>query len=319
MCDINIVGPQDPNRLHHPRPLHCFAFWNTSLEGGGLWHYFHKGCMCHNINNGNIILIGEKDPSTNLRTLPLGTQDMTSQHAPSTLLSVALVMPTPMPPLQYRLHLLFKLSVQRLTAFASLTNHYAAHNCPHYSRWSTKVTSKGCPNLTAHGITKYLNPSPATAKGHIKCPHQGIQNTCAACEGDISPHIWLPVLPNTIPEPIANADVINLNDINNIVEHEFPMHVTHANVIESDEESDGYAFVFAAFADKWEGTLYMDFTGAFPFISLEGNVVSSLCTTTKPMLLWQLQLQVLKTTISSPPINVSLNYLSQKANIFDST
>jgi hypothetical protein len=58
------------------------------------------------------------------------------------------------------------------------------------------------------------------------------------------------VLPNTIPEPIANADVINLNDINNIVEHEFPMHVTHANVIESDEESDGYAFVFAAFADK---------------------------------------------------------------------
>jgi hypothetical protein len=36
---------------------------------------------------------------------------------------------------------------------------------------------KGCPNLTAKGVTRYLNPSPATAKGHMKRPHQGIQST----------------------------------------------------------------------------------------------------------------------------------------------
>jgi hypothetical protein len=36
---------------------------------------------------------------------------------------------------------------------------------------------KGCPNLTVHGVTKYLNPSPATAKGHMKQPCQGIQST----------------------------------------------------------------------------------------------------------------------------------------------
>jgi hypothetical protein len=32
----------------------------------------------------------------------------------------------------------------------------------------------GCPNLSAKGVTRYLNPSPATAKGHMKRPHQGI-------------------------------------------------------------------------------------------------------------------------------------------------
>ncbi len=31
---------------------------------------------------------------------------------------------------------------------------------------------KGCPNLTAKGITRYLNPSSAMAKGHMKWPHQ---------------------------------------------------------------------------------------------------------------------------------------------------
>ena len=36
---------------------------------------------------------------------------------------------------------------------------------------------KGCPNLTAHGVTKYLKPSPATAKRHMKRPRQGIRST----------------------------------------------------------------------------------------------------------------------------------------------
>ncbi len=36
---------------------------------------------------------------------------------------------------------------------------------------------KGCPDLTAKGVTRYLNPSPATAMGHMKRPHQGIQST----------------------------------------------------------------------------------------------------------------------------------------------
>jgi len=36
---------------------------------------------------------------------------------------------------------------------------------------------KGCQNLSKDLVTKYLNPSPATAKGHMKCPKKGIQST----------------------------------------------------------------------------------------------------------------------------------------------
>jgi hypothetical protein len=36
---------------------------------------------------------------------------------------------------------------------------------------------KGCTNINKKLILKYLNPSPATAKGHMKRPHHGIQST----------------------------------------------------------------------------------------------------------------------------------------------
>jgi hypothetical protein len=35
----------------------------------------------------------------------------------------------------------------------------------------------GCPNISEKLVLKYLNPSPATAKGHMKWPHHGIQST----------------------------------------------------------------------------------------------------------------------------------------------
>ncbi len=37
---------------------------------------------------------------------------------------------------------------------------------------------KGCPNLTKKLIVKYFNPSPATAKGHMKRLRHGIKSTC---------------------------------------------------------------------------------------------------------------------------------------------
>jgi hypothetical protein len=36
---------------------------------------------------------------------------------------------------------------------------------------------KGCSNFTAKRVSEYLNPSPATAKGHMKQPQQGIRST----------------------------------------------------------------------------------------------------------------------------------------------
>ncbi len=43
-------------------------------------------------------------------------------------------------------------------------------------------------------------------------------------------------------------------------------------VIEDDDGSIGNIFCFGAFADKWTEILYNDFTGTFPYMSLEGNV-----------------------------------------------
>jgi hypothetical protein len=40
-----------------------------------------------------------------------------------------------------------------------------------------RVFLKGCPNLNQEIVVKYLNPSPATAKGHMKHPKQGIRST----------------------------------------------------------------------------------------------------------------------------------------------
>jgi hypothetical protein len=36
---------------------------------------------------------------------------------------------------------------------------------------------KGCPNINEELVTKYLNPRPATAKGHMKRPEKGIRST----------------------------------------------------------------------------------------------------------------------------------------------
>ncbi len=46
----------------------------------------------------------------------------------------------------------------------------------------------------------------------------------------------------------------------------------HANIIESNNDSDANIFVFAAFVDKRTGMLYSDLTGTFSFMSFEGNV-----------------------------------------------
>jgi hypothetical protein len=35
----------------------------------------------------------------------------------------------------------------------------------------------GCPNISEKLVLKYLNPSPATAKGHMKQLQHGIQST----------------------------------------------------------------------------------------------------------------------------------------------
>jgi len=47
----------------------------------------------------------------------------------------------------------------------------------------------------------------------------------------------------------------------------------NTNLIKDDVSSrDGNIFCFGAFADKHTGVVYSNFTGTFPYMSLEGNV-----------------------------------------------
>jgi hypothetical protein len=119
---------------------------------------------------------------------------------------------------------------------------------------------KGCPNLTAAGIAKYLNPSPVTAKGHMKHPQMGIRSTQR----------------NIVPVPIASLTHILTNfeaqSTNSLIPFQ-SLHTSNANMIEDeDTSSDTNMFCFAAFADKRDGILYNNLTRMFPFMSLEGNV-----------------------------------------------
>jgi hypothetical protein len=62
---------------------------------------------------------------------------------------------------------------------------------------------KGCPNLTAKGVTRYLNPSPAMAKGHMKRPYQRICSTTPQ-------HPWMPPFAQQLPS-IQAAPIYNKN------------------------------------------------------------------------------------------------------------
>jgi hypothetical protein len=120
--------------------------------------------------DGRVILVGGKDPDTNLWTLSLGSTSMTSHCIDDVILPAA--------PVYANAHAHLSMQI----AFFTHTVQTKANSIrfAHQSLCSPKISMllkairrgylKGCPNLTAKGVTEYLNPSPATAKGHMKRP-----------------------------------------------------------------------------------------------------------------------------------------------------
>jgi hypothetical protein len=57
-----------------------------------------------------------------------------------------------------------------------------------------------------------------------------------------------------------------------VLDHKY-LSQNNANVIKDDDSPmNANLFCFAAFSDKHTGIIYHNLTGAFPFMSLEGNV-----------------------------------------------
>ncbi len=126
---------------------------------------------------------------------------------------------------------------------------------------------KGCPYISKKLILKYLNPSPATAKSHMKRPRHGIRSTTPKTRN--TPTLIVPVITfPAVPESVHSKETSVHNE---------PMPNNGANkphpiISKDEEESIANLFVFGAFADKNNGIVYHDLMGSFLFMSLDGSV-----------------------------------------------
>ena len=224
---------------------------------------------CDVIYNDINILRGYKDPTTDLWTLPIISKHTTVAHPPDTNVHEDVAKFT---------HSITTRANKVKFAHQSLCN-------PKISKLikaTRKGFLKGCPYISEELILKYLNPSPATAKGCMKRPRYGIKST--------TPKVPCPTIPQVTPrnnidvptvplQPVGTHldthDMDNDSNESKIWQHILPPVNTGArpNVIADDsDDSIANVFCFGAFADKNTGVMYHNMTGLFPFMSLDGCI-----------------------------------------------
>ena len=141
-------------------------------------------------------------------------------------------------------------------------------------------------------VRRHLAEAPATAKGHMKKPRAGIRSTRKQAPFNLtSPTIGIGKAPTRF-----TSTGMSRRRLHNLIEHQRSMDEQLApqeeappqaqqpmpNIIPNDEEDSQpedettekclNVFCYAALADKIEGTMYTDMTGALPHMSLEGNL-----------------------------------------------
>jgi hypothetical protein len=231
---------------------------------------------CDVMYKDKIILWGNKDPSTNLWAFPLNVTNetvMTTQN--SKLVG---------PKKDNTQHCMVAKGIKSQKNPPSLTHWGAAHlalfthsiraweKSIKFARQSLcnpkiftflKATQHAflnrCPNVSEKIMLKYLNPSPATAKGHMKRPCHGIRSTSSKPKKTVLQPI--PIIP--FPLPLAFLPMPP-------VIHKPGM----PNLIGGDEDNRFIAnvFCFGTFADKHNGVLCNDLAGSFLFISKDGSM-----------------------------------------------
>jgi hypothetical protein len=172
MCNIHIDGLPSPLMGHIIPELAITSLFGIRVltKVLGCKVTFSKQ-TCVITYNGKNILTGGKDPTTDLWTLPIGILHKSSHHVNTAMTLLAA-------PDKTNTHVR---SPTNITLFThTVQNKSNSIQFAHQSLCSPKISTllkavcqgylKGCPNLTAAGVTKYLNSSPATAKGHMKCP-----------------------------------------------------------------------------------------------------------------------------------------------------
>jgi hypothetical protein len=272
MCDIRINGLPTVLTGHIIPDLSIALLFGIRVltEAGCMVTFDKNNCVRY---NGDIILRGVKDPATDLWTLPLGSFERTSSHHVVDMIQ-------PAAPVFANAHA--NGVIERACFTHAVRTKANSIRFAHHSFCSPKISTllkalrrryhKGCTNLTEHGVTKYLNPSPATAKGHMKRPRRGIRSTRTPTGSHTRDH-HEPPRPLLIPFDLR-PDVIE--DIHVPPQPPLIPFALHPNVIKDDGMTNmtvnANLYSFTAFADIHTGTIYNDLTGTFPFMSLQGNV-----------------------------------------------
>ena len=269
-CDVVVPGL--------PKPLTGHVIPDLAMASlFGIRPLCNAGCVVVFHNNrvevhykGRIILVGPKNVSTDLWTLPIAPAQVKARAQFSVPSDAHDAMPTAIAAFTHSVRM--RVNAVRL-AHQSLGN-------PRISTLLKAVRRgflKGCPNMTEKLILKYLNPSPATAKGHMKRPRHGIRSTTPrsgrnATEGNtLVPVDPISVAKQVVQPPEAiDSDKLEVDSVENWDFPAFPP-PTPANLI-TDDDSIANVFAYGAFADKHSGVVYHDLTGSFPFMSLDGSV-----------------------------------------------
>ncbi len=225
---------------------------------------------------GSIILQGTKDWITDLWTLPILSNSMPSCYGETITLLVA--------PVVANAH------AQNFACFTHTVQNKVnrirfAHQLLCSSHISTLLKAirrgflKGCPNLMLTvGVTKYLNPSPAMAKRHMKQPRMEIQSTQCIV-------VHAPIKANAAPEPIkANLPPTDIEVLSHDSSISNVVHPPNANLIK-DGDTSLYTnvFCFACWQNnrhimQWPFSPYVPWGQCvFPHcISLQTNAVLAL-------------------------------------------
>jgi hypothetical protein len=125
----------------------------------------------------------------------------------------------------------------------------------------------GCPNINVILIQKYLNPSQATATGHMKRPRHGIKRTTPRKKA-MQPNITVQMQPvQSRSDNSERTSVIFWEKSSSEYNTQHP-----TLIVDDSKGSIVNVFVFGAFADKNNGIMYHDLTGSFPFMSLDGSI-----------------------------------------------
>jgi hypothetical protein len=237
---------------------------------------------CEVVYKEKVILRGFKDASTDLWMLPIPIKGMRTTPG-NVIKGTKFILPQPGPCEGPAPHPPAEVAEVASKGFNLATFTHSVKTCAnkvkfaHQLLCNPKISTllkavrkgflKGCQNLTQKLILKYLNPTPANAKGHMKHPKHGIKSTRPKPpkESGISK---IPVI--SYPPQVDQMEVPKAL----IEEQPRPLHATNLpNLIgDDDDESISNVFCFGAFANKNSGIVYHDLMGSFPFMSYDGSV-----------------------------------------------